>query len=241
MTGRVEPLIVALEDANRSVAFWAAGALGRIGDTRAVEPLVVLLNDKDRDQRLRARAAEALGRIGDTRAVEPLSVVLGEGSEIIRGKAAPALKKLRAMPGGAEAHIRGRKQSITSSIGAGKKQAGMNLLQLYFSPRGRIGRRTFLLEGVLVWLASAWVAFGLVLVIAGRPEAANYATVGYLGLLILFPYVWVMLVTKRLHDINLSGWYQLTILFPILYLIYVIMCCYMKEKPEAIRFGETAY
>jgi uncharacterized membrane protein YhaH (DUF805 family) len=225
----VEPLLVALKDANRSVRFWATGALGEVGDARAVNPLTVVML-KDKDKGLRARAAEALGKIGDARAAKSLSAALKDDDEGVRTRAARALKKLRARPDEAQARIK-----------VGKKQTGMNLLQLYFSPRGRIGRRTFLLKGVLVWLASAWVAFGLALVLIGRPETADYATVGYVGLLILFPYVWVMLVTKRLHDINFSGWYQLTILFPVLYLIYVIMCCVMKEKPEAIRFGETAY
>jgi len=77
----VEPLIVALadKDMNRKVRRRAAEALGRIGDDRAVEPLIVALadmNDEDRQW-----AANALGRIGDDRAVEPLIVALADKNE----------------------------------------------------------------------------------------------------------------------------------------------------------------
>ena len=48
----------------------AAEALGKIGDARAVEPLIQALKDRDYD--VRGKAAEALGKIGDARAVEPL-------------------------------------------------------------------------------------------------------------------------------------------------------------------------
>ena len=49
-------------------------ALGKIGDKRAVEPLIELLKDPtigNRHERLE-KAVEALGRIGDKRAVEPI-------------------------------------------------------------------------------------------------------------------------------------------------------------------------
>ena len=60
----------------------AAEALGKIGDARAVEPLVAAL--KDQDSNARQGAAEALGRIGDARAVEPLIAALKEGAGVGR-------------------------------------------------------------------------------------------------------------------------------------------------------------
>ncbi len=53
----------------------AVGALGDIGDTRAVEPLIKTLHGED--FLVRWRAVEALGEIGDARAVEPLGEELG--------------------------------------------------------------------------------------------------------------------------------------------------------------------
>jgi len=54
----------------------AALALGKIGDSRAVEPLIWALRDKN--EPVRRCAAEALGKIKDDRAVEPLIRALKE-------------------------------------------------------------------------------------------------------------------------------------------------------------------
>jgi HEAT repeat protein len=51
---------------------WVADALGMLGDPRAVEPLIMALDDVD----VRESAAEALGRIGDIRALESLERLL---------------------------------------------------------------------------------------------------------------------------------------------------------------------
>ncbi|MBZ0318985.1 MAG: HEAT repeat domain-containing protein [Anaerolineae bacterium] len=68
----VEPLIAAL--LNKDYTPSAAEALGQIGDVRAVEPLISVLNHSD--WTVRDAAAEALGQIGDARAVEPLIAAL---------------------------------------------------------------------------------------------------------------------------------------------------------------------
>jgi len=52
------------------------GALGSIGDARAVEPLITSLSDND--SWLRWNASEALGNIGDARAIEPLITTLDD-------------------------------------------------------------------------------------------------------------------------------------------------------------------
>ena len=75
----VDGLIKALEyEKDRQVQCDAAKALGKIGDERAVEPLINALKNKDGN--VRRESAEALGKIGDTRAVEPLVKALGYGS-----------------------------------------------------------------------------------------------------------------------------------------------------------------
>jgi len=70
----------------------AAGALGRLGDTRAVGPLTVALGDGDWG--VRVDAATALGQIGDARAVGPLLAVLNDEQTLVREHAATALGQL---------------------------------------------------------------------------------------------------------------------------------------------------
>jgi HEAT repeat protein len=71
----------------------AAEVLGKIGDLRAVEPLIAALSDEDLG--VRQCATDALGKIGDPRAVEPLinSALLDE-SLSVRERAARALGKI---------------------------------------------------------------------------------------------------------------------------------------------------
>jgi HEAT repeat protein len=68
------PEIVELGDENAEIREAAAEMIGRLGDLRAVEPLVTALHDSDTE--VRRIAAEALGNLGDSRAVEPLLAVL---------------------------------------------------------------------------------------------------------------------------------------------------------------------
>lgn len=58
------------EDIHWKVRDKAAKALGKMGDRRAVEPLIKLLSDPFYN--VRGSAAQALGELGDRRAVEPL-------------------------------------------------------------------------------------------------------------------------------------------------------------------------
>lgn len=70
-TPSVEPLISQL---NQYHSARAVEALGRIGDPRAVEPLIAVLNDDEIS--VRTKAAQALGKIGNARAVKALIATL---------------------------------------------------------------------------------------------------------------------------------------------------------------------
>ena len=70
----IHDLIRALEYGDSITRYDAALALGKIGDRRAVEPLIKSLGDIN--TKVRQAAASALGKIGDRRAVAPLITVL---------------------------------------------------------------------------------------------------------------------------------------------------------------------
>jgi HEAT repeat protein len=73
LSEKVEALIDALDHEEGSVAALVAEGLGRIGDPRAVEPLIVKGLGRNS---VVSKAAEALGKIGDRRAVKRLLEVL---------------------------------------------------------------------------------------------------------------------------------------------------------------------
>ncbi len=97
VSDEVSVLISALKDRDSGTRCKAAAALeekrlGEIGDTRAVEPLIQVLKDKDKDVRL--TAARVLGGIGDARAVEPLIQALTDEERVVRMNAATALGRI---------------------------------------------------------------------------------------------------------------------------------------------------
>ena len=115
----------------------------------------------------------------------------------------------------------------------------MPLWQLYFSPRGRIGRLTFFLKGILV-LFGVYVLLGVILGLisglASTPadlEQINNTTYSILGLsFIPFFWIWLMLIVKRFHDLDRSGWKILMWLIPLagqfIYLINIIECFFVQ-------------
>jgi len=92
----VEVLIAALEDKHSDkyafVREGAAEALGKIGDIRAMEPLISAL--KDEYEYIRLAAASALGHIGDAQAVEPVISGLKDEHRLVREAVVGALSNI---------------------------------------------------------------------------------------------------------------------------------------------------
>ncbi|MBK8021626.1 MAG: HEAT repeat domain-containing protein [Chloroflexi bacterium] len=70
----------------------AALMLGKLGDVRAVEPLIEALDAPGYQTPL--HAAEALGKLGDTRAIEPLMRAMDMHNDRMREAAERALRTL---------------------------------------------------------------------------------------------------------------------------------------------------
>jgi HEAT repeat protein len=90
----VDQLIATLKVVGeRGLVRWlAVEALGKIGDARAVDPLIAAL--KDEDSNVRKNAAEALGKIGNARVVDPLIAALKDENRDVQKNAVEALGKI---------------------------------------------------------------------------------------------------------------------------------------------------
>ena len=120
---KVDDLVRAVtEDTNYKVRVQAALVLGKLGDGRAVQPLIKALGDQNKT--VRGIAASALGQLGDSSAVDPLRVLLKrETDPFAKGQAEKALASLSAggVGGG------GKRAKIYVNFGAfagGVKSAG---------------------------------------------------------------------------------------------------------------------
>lgn len=72
----------------------AAGALGFIGDKKAVEPLIKLLKEENID--LLCNTIEALGKLGDSRAIEPLTELLDHENKYVKSAAKKAIRNIKS-------------------------------------------------------------------------------------------------------------------------------------------------
>ena len=90
-----EPSVKALADENYAVSASTAMALDDIGDKRAVEPLLTMLNKDDTDT-VKIGTVVSLGALGDKRVIPPLEKMLkSEKSENVRQQIEVSLRQLR--------------------------------------------------------------------------------------------------------------------------------------------------
>ncbi|MBV9790252.1 MAG: DUF805 domain-containing protein [Chloroflexi bacterium] len=107
----------------------------------------------------------------------------------------------------------------------------MTLVELYLLPKGRITRRTFWLQGVLVFIFIGLVADQLDILLSAQGNVSDLA-----ALLLIWP--GLMLQIKRWHDRNLSGWWILMWLVPILgWIIASVEVGFLAGTPGPNRFG----
>ncbi|MDP3065933.1 MAG: HEAT repeat domain-containing protein [Methanobacteriaceae archaeon] len=97
----VPSLIKKFKKGNWHTRGRAAEILGRIGDERALQPLMDSLTPgkfRDKHRHVRGKAAEALGRIGDIESLEILQRVYNEDEyKYVREKAEEAINKIRKL------------------------------------------------------------------------------------------------------------------------------------------------
>lgn len=90
---RFRLFVASLSRSEAPYRWGAAEALGRMGDPRAVDPLIPLLGDPD--WRVRLKAAWSLGRIGDPAALPFLMRLVRDESEAVRDMAREAAQEIR--------------------------------------------------------------------------------------------------------------------------------------------------
>ncbi len=83
----IEGLVARLDDEDQTVRAEAARTLGSAKDSRAMEPLILVLENPLEGPEVRKNAAETLGQIGDRGAVQPLVAALKDKDWRIRSAA----------------------------------------------------------------------------------------------------------------------------------------------------------
>jgi HEAT repeat protein len=89
----ITALLEALDDENELVLTWVVNSLAVLRDKRALEPLIIVLNQTPSPE-IRYSVIRALGDLGDARAVEPIQRFLDHDNHHVQRYAVSALEKL---------------------------------------------------------------------------------------------------------------------------------------------------
>jgi uncharacterized membrane protein YhaH (DUF805 family) len=109
----------------------------------------------------------------------------------------------------------------------------MSPWRLYTSLRGRVGRRSFWLHGVLALLAVGVVGMALLEIAGLRPDRAERVV----NLLIAWPAIAIS--AKRWHDRDRTGWWVLIALIPVLGQLWALLNNgFLRGTPGPNRFGD---
>jgi|307.fasta_scaffold301610_2 uncharacterized membrane protein YhaH (DUF805 family) len=132
----------------------------------------------------------------------------------------------------------------SNSLNVGTPPSAMDWSGLFFSLRGRINRKLFWI-GILVLWAVIWgplLLFGSML--PPNVPPASYgpileATAGLIALLWLILLVVgdIPIGVKRLHDLDMSGWWILFKFLPIGNLLFFLMLGVFRGTSGPNRFG----
>lgn len=124
-----------------------------------------------------------------------------------------------------------------------------NKIPGWFALQGRIGRKTYLsrmlviIAGIAVaaWLIGIWYGATLVSVLPADTDIESFTdSVGnQIGLLVTFlalPFV-IPQDTKRLHDLNMSGWLQLCFPIPLIGWIFRLYVFFRRGSTGPNEYG----
>ena len=112
-----------------------------------------------------------------------------------------------------------------------------------FSTRGRMGVLKYAAQA-FVWTLGfvAVIALGVGISAAMGLAEESMVVMGGIGALAALPFFFLMvcLVIKRTHDLNMSGWFLLIGLVPVVGSIFSLYIMLRPGKAEANRFGAQA-
>ena len=114
-----------------------------------------------------------------------------------------------------------------------------------FSPKGRFSRLSYLGWGLVLMIISWLLMFAVTIATVGI-VGEEFLTTGITGPFVgLFFFVigigmlvaWAIFTTRRLHDMNMSAWWLLLMLLPVVNVIFALVLTVVPGFEKANRFG----
>ena len=110
------------------------------------------------------------------------------------------------------------------------------IIPLFFSSKGRISRGLFWRSNLVLWLGFLSLAFCLIIAENVVGFSSDLSAYGFVVAILCCGYASIVLTIKRLHDINLSGWWAVPcIITGLLWLILGLI----PSKMGANAYGDN--
>lgn len=120
------------------------------------------------------------------------------------------------------------------------------ILTIYFSADGRIRRLPYFLYGLGIGVVYLVLSIIMTLALGMGPQGPEPSIGAGMGIvygififlvIIVLTYASFILIIKRLHDLDHSGWFSLVSLVPLLNFLMVIYLLFFKGTDGPNRFG----
>ncbi len=109
----------------------------------------------------------------------------------------------------------------------------MNTLRLLFSSKGRIDRKEYLIRVVLSFIII--VLIQVFSIVNNGEFFKGLAIVSFYIILVIYLYSSTI---KRLHDVDLSGWYSLLLIVPFINIVFILYLIIRKGNGLVNKFGK---
>ncbi len=110
-----------------------------------------------------------------------------------------------------------------------------------FTAKGRLGRLRYFTYSVIAMLILQIIVAALIAVTGVQPPADGEPSTGFaiISLAAALPAILIAIVLgiRRLHDMNLSGWFILLALVPIVNILFSLALLFWPGTPGANRYG----
>jgi uncharacterized membrane protein YhaH (DUF805 family) len=116
----------------------------------------------------------------------------------------------------------------------------MDWRHIFFGIRGRIGRQEWWLSHLAQWISVTAAALGLIALVGPKVEGQDLPTWAVIFIVIAYLLlIWtsICINTKRWHDRDKSGWWQLITLVPIIGFWGLIENGFLSGTEGSNRFG----
>ena len=124
------------------------------------------------------------------------------------------------------------------SAAAGQPPSAESIKDMFFSYRGRLNRKPFILRGLLLSVLSSVMSSVMTEMTEAASTVMHLLALLPLILMVVLSVCTFMLIIRRWHDLGKSGWFSLLMLIPLLNFLVLIFLWVKKGTDGPNAYGD---